>query len=48
MLPLALFDNLDGPMQFMNICITVGIINPWFFLLAGLLVLCFVSFLLAF
>lgn len=45
MLPFMLFDSIEGPMQFVNICITVGLINYWFFLLAFVLLICASSFL---
>ncbi|EAS01881.2 ABC transporter C family protein (macronuclear) [Tetrahymena thermophila SB210] len=34
MLPFMLFDSLEGPLQLLNICITVGVFNPWFFIIA--------------
>ena len=46
MLPFMLFDSIEGPMQFVNICITVGLINYWFFLLAFVLMICSTKFLL--
>ncbi|EDK31969.2 ABC transporter C family protein (macronuclear) [Tetrahymena thermophila SB210] len=34
MLPFMLFDSIEGPLQLLNICITVGVLNPWFFIIA--------------
>ncbi|KAL4479034.1 hypothetical protein ABPG73_022152 [Tetrahymena malaccensis] len=39
MLPFMLFDSIEGPLQLLNICITVGILNPWFFIIAIFMIL---------
>lgn len=35
------FDVIEGPLQLINIYITVGVLNPWIFLVgAGMIVCC--------